>query len=215
MATETHPDGRGNGSGEMEFDREIRRRAVFATGVGILGVTLVSMVLMWWFSGFLVEHVRARDLPVTEVQTERQRQIEQENVLRSQTELRVFPDLEWPGDVASPGGLTYDHDPFPPDPDVPAVAELQVAPWIDMEAFLEEQKRIQESVGWDEPESSPPTVHLPVGQVVDWFFRDHGRAREDYLETFPYRPPSLPAGEGGDVGDETAGGSNDRSEESL
>lgn len=223
------------GSGEMEFDQEIRRRLVFATGMGILALTVVSMVLMWWLSGFFVDQVRSRDLPLTEVQEERRQQLVQENILRAQMESRVFPLLEFPGDASYPGGLVYDHDPFPPDPDVPAVPVVQVAPWIDMEAFLQEQRRIQESVGWDDPEGDLPKAHLPVEQVAGWFFADHEAARADHREQFPVRPvegpepgtrlpgvpgavegPPVTGGEGGaGASGEDVGGSNDRSEESL
>lgn len=226
MVTERQvPERHAAASGEKAFDEEIRRRLVFATGMGILALTLVSMVLMWWLSGYLVEHVRSRDLPLTEVQEMRRRQLGQENLLRAQTETRVFPLLEFPGDASYPGGLVYDHEPYPPDPDVPAVPVVQVAPWIDMEAFLEEQRRIQESVGLDDPEGSPPKAHLPVWQVVDWFFVEHPKARRDYVRTFPYRPlersepgitsagvtaavesPAVPGGEGeGPMEDTEAG----------
>lgn len=230
MVTERQVPEGSTESAERTFDEEIRRRLVFATGMGILALTLVSMVLMWWLSGFFVEHVRSRDLPLTEVQEMRRRQLGQENLLRAQTETRVFPLLEFPGDASYPGGLVYDHDPYPPDPDVPAVPVVQVAPWIDMEAFLEEQRRIQESVGLDDPEGSPPKAHLPVGQVVEWFFVEHPKARRDYVRTFPHRPlerpepgttsagvtaavesPGVPGGEGeGRAEDAEAGGTASR-----
>jgi hypothetical protein len=232
MAIETHdPEdrtaaGQGVEREEEVFDREIRRRVVLGTGIGILALTLVCMVLMWWLTGFFVEQIRSRDLPLTDVQETRKEHIEQENELRSQIETRVYPLLEWPDDAAYPGGLVYDHEPYPPDPDVRVPAIQQVAPWKDMEAFLEEQRRIQGSVGWDDPASSPPKAHLPVDQLVDWWFSRSEKARADYGVKFPYRPPERPtpgasqpgassgAGSGGGP-DEDAGGSNDRSEESL
>lgn len=251
MVTERHDpeeaafEGRGMEGGEMEFDQEIRRRLVFATGMGILALTLISMVLMWWLSGFLVDRAHSRDLPLTEVQEQRREQLVQENLLRAQTESRVFPLLEFPGDASYPGGLVYDHEPFPPDPDVPAVPVVQVAPWVDLQAFLEDQRRIQESVGWDQPEGDFPKAHLPVQQVADWFFLDHQKARADYRTRFPLQRMERPEpaatahgvagaiespeesagagdGEGPDAGnggagarDAEVGGSNDRSEESL
>jgi hypothetical protein len=229
MAIETHDledrtaAGQGVDRGEGEFDRDIRRRVVLGTGIGILALTLVCMVLMWWLTGYFVERIRAQDLPLTEVQETHKEHIEQENELRSQIEIRVFPRLEWPADAAYPGGLVYDHEPYPPDPDVRVPAIQQVAPWKDMEAFLEEQRRIQGSVGWDDPASSPPEAHLPVDQLVDWWFSGGETARQDFGVKFPYRPPERPrpglsqpgAGPGGGS-DEDAGGSTDRSsEESL
>lgn len=187
MATETrHPEGQAPGEdGEVRFDQEISRRKVLWAGVGILGVTLASMALMWWLSSTLVAQSRSRDLPLTEVQKVRRQQIREENRVRAQTETRIAPLLVYPEDAAYPGGLVFDHEPYPPDPDVPAVPVVQVAPWIDMETFLREQARIQESLGWDRPDPEDPSrgqVHLPLSL-----------ARDGWLaEKPPTQPPRHP-----------------------
>lgn len=155
---------------EMQFDQEISRRHVFASLAGILLVTVLAMVLMWPLSRYFVESSRARDLPLSEVQKMRRQQLEQENQMRARMEVRVFPQLEFPWDVQHPAPLIYDHRPFPPDPKVPPVPVVQVAPWRDMEAFLEEQRRIQGSVGWDDPEGRK--AHIPIEQAKDKVLRE-------------------------------------------
>lgn len=188
MATETrhpeqHPEQHPDAA--ARFDQEISRRKVMWTGVGILGLTGISMVLMWWLSAFLYDLATSRDLPLTEVQQMRRQQLREENKVRAQTETRIFPHLEYPEDAHYPGGLVYDHEPYPPDPDVPIVPVVQVAPWIDMETFLHDQARIQESLGWDRPNPDDPgqgKAHLPLSL-----------ARERFLaQGPPVQPPSQP-----------------------
>jgi len=187
MATETrHPEDRVPGDdGEVRFDQEISRRKVLWAGVGILGVTLAAMALMWWLSSVLLDLSRSRDLPLTEVQTMRRQQLREENRVRAQTETRIAPHLVYPEDAAYPGGLVFDHEPYPPDPDVPVVPVVQVAPWIDMETFLREQARVQEGLGWDRPDPDDPSrgqVHLPLELARDRLL----------AENPPAQPPRQP-----------------------
>jgi len=147
------------------FDQEIRRRLVFATGIGILALTLVAMVLMWWLSAALKTSAESQGSPLTEIQATRKKQTEQENELQAQVDRPVFPQLLWPREVAYPGGPDFDHEPYPPDRDVPGWVRLQVAPGRDMAGFLEDQRAIQQSVGWDDPVRR--TAHLPLAAAVD------------------------------------------------
>lgn len=149
----------------VKFDQEISRRWVMATGVGILVLTIVSMLLMWWMSAELMESAQSQGPPLTEVQQMRQQRIEAENELQSQVEYRAFPALEWPRDVSVPGGLVFDDRPYPPDRDVPAVPLVQVAPWLDMQGFLDDQRSIQESLGWDDPNGR--LAHIPLDEAVE------------------------------------------------
>lgn len=171
------------GTHGMKFDGEISRRKVMATGVGILVLTLVSMLLMWWMSAELMESAQSQGTPLTEVQRMRQQRIEEDNRLHFHVEDRAFPSLEWPVDVSVPGGLVYDDRPYPPDRDVPVVPLIQVAPWLDMRAFANDQRVIQESLGWDDPNGR--TAHIPLAEAVEKVL---ARSRETALQAAPDEP---------------------------
>lgn len=178
MVTEnggTEPDVTENGDREpgrdadQQFDQEIRRRAVLATGFGILLVTVLSMALMGWLSEYLASE-RTEGQPLTEVQHQRLLQTEAENRLREQTETRVFPQLGWPEDVSHPGEMEMP-SPYPPDPPVPKTPVVQVAPRFDLQRFLREQEEIQGALGWDDP--SKDEVHIPLEQAIGKVVAEH------------------------------------------
>ncbi len=47
-ATKHHSDPHHGAAPEAEFDSELNMKAIIWTGIGTLGITAISMILMWW-----------------------------------------------------------------------------------------------------------------------------------------------------------------------
>lgn len=138
---------------EPEFDVEVSRRKVIATGVGILVLTALSMVGMWFLSEYFLHLARAEHLPLTPVQEERREALRETHAQRSAVEIPIFPQLSFPHDVESP--------PEPP---------VQVLPGLDMEALRSTQSEELTTLGW--ANRSTDKARVPVDQAMERLLRE-------------------------------------------
>lgn len=147
-------------SQEVQFDQEISRRWVSATLGGILVLTLLAMVSMWWLSAFFVASGEAKDRVLTPVELERQQVIlDDPDTLQGGDEYNALA-LEMGGWVPPDVVNTW-----PDDVEVPPHPRVQYSPmndWLVMRHGFTQQL---ESFGW--VDESAGLARVPVSFAID------------------------------------------------
>ena len=143
------PEG-GHGRAAEGFDQEIRVRGIVWTAAGILGVTVVAMVLMWWLANGLKRRLVAADRPVTPV-AEQQR-----------ARARAASAGE-PAEEAAKGA--YPRLALPEGTVLPPAPLLQPSPEVEMDEMLAAEERELSSYGWVDRERG--IVRIPIDEAID------------------------------------------------
>lgn len=159
MSTTEHHDAHGHDHRREEetFDQEVSRRGVTWTLVGILGITVVAMVGMWYLSAFFVSLGASADRVLTPVELERRQAILETDDSLQGTRFEGYDDL-----VRAMGGVVPPDivNTWPDDVQPPPYPRVQYAPmndWLVMKHGFTQQL---ETYGWDD--ESAGLVRVPV-----------------------------------------------------
>lgn len=149
---------------EVKFDQEISRRWVFATLGGILGLTVLAMVSMWWLSGFFVVSGEARDRVLTPVELERRQAIlEDPDRLQGGAEYDAL--VETMGGVVPPDIVNT----WPEDVEPPPHPRVQYAPKNDWLVLKHGYMMDLGTFGWKNREAG--IARVPVDFAIDHVLR--------------------------------------------
>lgn len=149
---------------EVRYDEEISRRWVSATLGGILGLTVLAIVSMWWLSGFFVSSGAAKDRVLTPVELERR-----EAILQDDDRLQGGADYDElvreMGGVVPPDVVST----WPGDVELPPHPRVQYAPMNDWLVLKHGFTQELTTFGWVDEEAglARVPVDFAIGRVVE------------------------------------------------
>lgn len=131
-----------------EPDPELKLGGILWSAFGIIAVTAVAMVLMWWMTGGLRRHLVEQQPPPTPA--ERQRA---EAVRRAGEEARAREEVPMPGLA------------LPPELERPPAPRLELDPSFELERLREREERLLEEWGWADQEAG--RVRIPIERAIE------------------------------------------------
>lgn len=140
----------GAGGGEEGFDREIHLRGIVWTAAGIVAVTIVSMIVVWYLAVGLKRGLVTADPGPTAVEQQERARARDEAAARPAPPAAAFGG----GGLQLPAGTL-----LPPGP------QLQPSPEVDMAALLAAEDRELASYGWIDRERG--IVRVPIDRAID------------------------------------------------
>ena len=153
------PEG-GYGGPAEEFDQEIRVRGIVWTAAGILAVTVVAMVLMWFLATGLKRRLVAADPAVTPVEGQQRARARAANAgepAAAESAASV---------AAAPAGWgAYPRLALPAETVLPLAPRLQPSPETEMNEMLAAEERELSTYGWVDCERG--IVRVPIDRAID------------------------------------------------
>lgn len=213
-----HTDAEGQQHAPQEYDAEISLKGVYLTIGGILGITLVAMVAMWFLSLTLIAVGESGDRELMPVEAaQRARTLQLENRLQGGVVLDR-DDLESDYDRRSrmlggavPPGLD---ETWPSDIELPPAPRVQYAPMNDWLIMRDDQTRALMA-----PEDPADTSRVSIEEAMEYVLSEGlvrgGARREESPVGAPSDAPiaadtedaAAPTGTQGDGGTPPAAGS--------
>ena len=153
------PEG-SHGGPAGEFDREIHLRSIAWTAAGILAVTVVAMVLMWFLAKGLKDRLVAADPAVTPVE-EQQRAHAWAASAGEPAAAAAAASV-----AAAPAGRgAYPRLALPAGTVLPPAPLLQASPEAEMDEMLAAEERELSSYGWVDRERG--IVRIFIDEAID------------------------------------------------
>jgi hypothetical protein len=129
------------------LDHEIGVRGIVYTAVGIVAVTVASMLVVWWLVRDIKGNLVKADRGPTAVERQRRAEAQGESAAPP-APVSAFPNLSLPAGTVMPPG-----------------PRLQPSPDVDMDDLLEAENRELASYGWVDRDRG--VVRIPIDEAME------------------------------------------------
>lgn len=139
----------GGAHAHTDPDPELSLSGIVWTAAGVVAVTAVSMVLMWWLGGGLISRLESAEEALTPAEVRRAEAVRAAGEERLATGERPgLPGLTLPADAA-----------LPPEP------RLETTPSGNLDRLRAGEEEVLERWGW--ADEAAGTVHVPIDRAIE------------------------------------------------